>query len=97
MKIYKEKVVVKEIKRKRLEYKACDLCGTRTTSNDGWTTDLYDIAETTIECKTGTSYGTDGGDTTTFAFDICPKCFTDTLVPFFEKYGATPRKKSYDW
>lgn len=74
------------------ESKSCDLCGLETKQERNWgTEDDYDntIDNTCVKYETGHTDQGYGGYTKTKNFDICPKCFKEKLVPWFESQGAT--------
>jgi hypothetical protein len=75
----------------------CDLCGRRVEGRDAWGTSISDVADTTVECKSGTNYGNDGGEITTTTFDVCPVCFVEKLMPWFRSQGAVPQVHTNDW
>lgn len=70
----------------------CDVCGERIKPEG-----VHEIRETTIEMRTGSTYGTDGGDETRTEFDICVRCFLEKLIPWFAGFGSVPRVKETDW
>lgn len=96
MKIYEKKIIpAKEysncVKRK------CDLCGIE-SNDDDWAGGIYEVNESTISmeitCRTGEVYP-DGGFTSHWEVDICPKCFVDKLIPWMNSQGADIQKPEF--
>jgi len=73
----------------------CDLCN-KESKQDDWTKQNYDVAETEVSIKEGTSYP-EGGYGTEINIDLCMECFTYILIPFLEKQGVKINKKRWDW
>ena len=88
------KKVTSEVERDVLVAMSCDLCRKTTTKHD-WATGFYEVAETTVESKEGTSYP-DGGSGTLYDVDICPDCFRDKLIPWLQSQGAAVRETEWD-
>lgn len=80
-----------------VDHYICDLCGAKTEINGRWPGRFGNASETTIEMKQGDNWGTDGGSVTVTAFDVCMRCFTCKLVPWFAEAGARPRTTQQDW
>lgn len=78
----------------RLDLTICDICGDST--KNGWKDGWYDAHESEISMKTGFNYP-EGGSGVTLTFDICPKCFTDKLIPWVKSFGGEPTVKEWDW
>lgn len=49
-----------------------------------------------VKLEEGTSYP-EGGSYEGFILDICPKCFKDKLIPWFESQGGKVRKTEGDY
>jgi hypothetical protein len=96
MKIYEERKIPAETKSVQVGRK-CDLCGAevRTPQYWSWTTETFNVAETKVECRTGTQYP-EGGSGTVTEVDICTLCFRDRLVPWLESQGATVEEREWD-
>jgi hypothetical protein len=87
----------------------CELCRKRYRGDD-WNRDYYEHLECDvvqkifhakpvkqeIKLEEGTSYP-EGGSYEGFILDICPTCFKDKLIPWFESQGGTVRKTEGDW
>ena len=86
--------VKSEVERSVLVAMTCDLCGKQTRRHD-WTEGFYRVAETTIECRVGTSYP-EGGSGKLYDVDICPGCFRDKLIPWLQSQGAAVRETEWD-
>lgn len=83
----------------KVESVTCDLCGA-TAKNEGWQSSQWEINETEIEIrvrhKDGSSYP-EGGWGTKYQVDICPDCFTEKLIPWFESQGCKAKREDWDW
>lgn len=79
----------------QLEYVQCELCGTR-SERDDWSPGQYKIHEPEVTLRIGDRYP-EGGSTKTTVLDICPKCFKDKLIPWFQSQGGKPRVEESDW
>jgi len=73
----------------------CDLCK-KESRKDDWTTQGYDIAETEISIREGTSYP-EGGYGTEITFDICIDCFKNKIIPWFKSQGIIGTEKDWDY
>lgn len=102
MKKFQEKE--ETVKKKVLVELTCDLCGKITGNNKGfnhslfneWDNEIYGVNRTEISWERGEQYP-EGGSTKTTLFDICPDCFKNKLIPWFENQGAKKTiKNSYD-
>lgn len=92
----KKTIHVPATDREVVDHLICDLCGKKSGADD-WATRGYNVSETTVEMNRGVNYGTDGGDSKTTSFDICPTCFETKLVPWMASQGATPTVEDKDW
>jgi len=72
----------------------CDICGYDGKDGD-WKENTYDVRETQVSLRTGTSYP-DGGSGVEYEVDLCPKCFAERLIPWLESQGAAVRKTEWD-
>jgi hypothetical protein len=88
MKHYVPKVIPLEVK-SVLDHRTCDLCGVVITDGDN------EVNEVFVYSRQGFSYSDCGWGTET-SFDVCSKCFTDTLVPFMTSKGAKPTVDNWD-
>lgn len=91
-----------EIKKveKVMEYKTetfyCDVCQKETTDLDNWCGGNYSIDGTKIKMTSGNCYP-DSGCKDVTEFHICPDCFKEKLIPFFESHGAKATEYEIDW
>lgn len=67
----------------------CDLCKTRYdgATRYNWATGQFDIERTTVSSESGTVFP-EGGSTDVIDVDICPRCFTDKLLPWLQSQGV---------
>lgn len=90
-------VVTKEISNKNIESIQCDICGVLAKyPYREWADSSYCIDEITIMHRYGVSYP-EGGSTTECSFDVCPSCFTSTLMLWLAQHGAQPTIQESDW
>jgi hypothetical protein len=86
----------KKIERLEKHFKSitCDLCGAKGRSDcqDAWGGGPFDVAETTVQMRTGKSYP-DCYNYTYKEVDICTMCFKTKLIPWLESQGATVRER----
>ncbi len=98
VKVY-ETYIAPAYEKQRLTELRCDLCGEKAErpEHNNWTTDNWEVAETTVEMQTGVSYPESGTSHYT-KFDICIRCFEDKLIPWVKGHvGADPRKSTIDF
>lgn len=81
---------VPEEKRKKHIGTFCDICKEKIVIYG------YDADETEIRMKEGNNFP-EGGMGTETTYDVCIKCFKEKLMPFFEKCGARPTIREWDW
>lgn len=101
MKIFKE-VEVPARKEKRVIGVVCDVCKKHYEHalpsgngiNWGDINNYFVVAKTSVSYTTGYSYP-EGGSGEIQSVDICPKCFSERVVPFFASIGAPMREE--DW
>lgn len=75
----------------------CDLCGKRSKRPNGWNTMSGEINKVTVEHMQGINTY-EGGYEQGAAFDLCPECFKNELVPWIKsKSGASPRTIDLNW
>jgi len=94
---------VKHIERKTYETDVvmkvtCDICGREGQMSD-WPVEGgtgYETNETKVYFKTGTAYP-EGGSGVEYDVDVCPKCFTERLIPWLRSQGAAVRKTEWDF
>lgn len=82
---------------KRARKIVCDFCGAETDNPGCWPPDAgcYCVNEVTIRLKTGEAYiETRRGKTLTV--DMCPKCFREKLIPWFESQGTKAREEKWN-
>lgn len=91
--VYKEKIIPRRIIKVE-SHVECDLCGKEGTY--GWEDSNYEVADSIVSvevrCKEGDAYP-DIGDGIEWKYDICPKCFKEKLIPWFESQGVDREKK----
>ncbi len=77
----------------------CDICHTK-YKDDNWNADWYKLNETeisiTIRHKQGDQYP-EGGSGTEMTIDICPKCFTEKLIPWIKSFGTELKEKEWNY
>jgi hypothetical protein len=66
----------------------CDLCGDVTKNS--WQKELGNLGEIEVRMLEGSGWQDGGSDTRELAFDVCPKCFTEKLMPWMKSQGAEP-------
>ena len=97
MRKYEEKTEI--VKQERLVETTCDICGA-IAKKGNWESSAWEVAEQEIEitvrCKDGHSYP-EGGSGTQYVVDICPKCFKDKLIPWFQSQGCKAKTEEWDW
>lgn len=104
MEKFETKVIETHIEKHTIEESLgvwCDLCGRHNkpgktlsgkivSPGESWGS-YSDIEDVVIEYKTGVSYP-EGGYDTTYKFDVCPSCFKEKLIPWFENQGGVVTK-----
>lgn len=78
-----------------LDHVKCELCNA-ISSRENWSPRQYEVTEPDITLREGTNYP-EGGDIKTTILDICPTCFKEKLIPWFQSQGGTPRVEESDW
>lgn len=79
-----------------IESITCDICK-KTYSGEHWEkASSYDVLETEVKLRTGSSYPEGGSGEETY-FDICPTCFEEKLIPALKELGAIPTVKEWEW
>jgi hypothetical protein len=79
----------------------CDICK-REGKDDYWPDiiqrleDRWLVNKTKIFYKTGTSFP-EGGIGVQYEVDLCPKCFTELLIPWLSSQGAEVRRSDWDY
>ena len=93
------KIVEKEIvttlnKRMEVDGVECDICrevfDAEFSTYDFetiWNDNCYEETVSTVLLKEGDVYP-EGDNRDIYAFQICPKCFKEKLVPFIESFGS---------
>ena len=99
MKTYNE--IVQESKVNVLVKKTCCICGTCVEfpqNENSWETKFgfHDVLETRVELKEGVSYPEDSHGEIK-SFDLCPKCFVEKLIPWFESQGAKVQESEWEY
>ena len=84
----------------------CDICGRKgitkysayPSTENAWYVKGEAFREhfTNIAMEDRTSYP-DGGYATMIHFDVCPKCFKEKLIPWFESQGISYTESDKDW
>lgn len=90
-----EIVVVPEHREERTAHFKCELCpaiSSKGRLSASWDKDITVVNETTVQLTTGYSYPGDYS-AESVVLDICPKCFTEKLVPWFVAQGGTVRQE----
>jgi hypothetical protein len=95
MKITQTRIETRKVTHKDVIALVCDLCQTR-SEGWHWSQNMYDIEESKIFYKNGYVYTT-GGQVTEVSFDLCPRCFTQRLLPWLEVQGAKPTVTESSW
>ncbi len=73
-----------------VSHTTCDLCKEKIESEP------YETDHVTIEHRVGHCYPEDSyGERT--EIDLCGKCFTERLLPWFTAQGVVPRVSDYDY
>lgn len=67
----------------------CELCGAVSYKED-WEPDQYQVEEPEVLLREGYHYPEDYSVKRTI-LDICPKCFREKLIPWFETQGGKVR------
>jgi hypothetical protein len=74
----------------------CDVCGLESKTGE-WERGCYEVSETEVRVKTGSSYPEDGYGVEQ-TIDICPQCFRDKLIPWVESHGVSKiEEKEWDY
>ena len=84
-----------------IDHIKCELCDNTTKHPCGgfgtsWSPAQYEVLDVEVSMSTGSSYP-EGGSKETVVLDICPRCFTEKLLPWFQSQGGVPRKEDSDW
>ena len=77
----------------------CDLCGT-IAKNGYWDRSNYEVNETEIEVKIKQKQGEaypEAGWGKEILIDMCPKCFTEKLIPWLKTQGADIQETDWDY
>ena len=91
-----KKMVHREYDSEVVESVTCDICK-KLYSNENWDRkSSYDVLETKVKLKTGSSFP-EGGSGEETHFDICPNCFIEKLVPALKELGAEPAVSEWEW
>lgn len=89
---HKKTIMVPACKHEVVDFTSCDFCQKKIEQ------DNYEVADVTVECHHGVSYGQDGGDVTDISFDICVDCFRNKLVKVLVEAGCSqPSIERRDW
>lgn len=78
-----------------LDHIECELCE-RTCTNDNWSSRQYEVTRPKVSLTVGENYP-EGGYGTETILDICPDCFRDKLVPWFQSLGDQIRIRDIDY
>ena len=91
-----KKTVHREYDSEVVDSVTCDICK-KIYQGEHWERESsYDVLETEVKMKTGSSYP-EGGSGEEISFDICPTCFTEKLVPVLKELGAEPTVSDWEW
>jgi hypothetical protein len=79
----------------------CDLCGLNAAQprNDEyapWRNSHFDQDRVLVQHEYGTRYP-EATDIITDAFDVCPDCWRNKVVPWFAQHGATPHQSKLSY
>lgn len=95
MKTYEEKTITRIFN--RVTSITCDLCGRQSiTDRNSWSDEETEVSETEIKYKTGEETN-DEGYGNQITVDICPKCFTEKLIPWIKSQGGEPTITDWEW
>ena len=83
-----EKVKIPAQTKEKLTHVTCDICKEEIKKES------YSATETEVKMRKGDMYP-EGGWGEEIEYDICPKCFTDKLIPWLEENGA--KREWDDW
>lgn len=75
-----------------IDYRACDLCGRPTETQDCHDCDAVEP----LQHRYGTSYP-EGGDGEEIEIDLCPSCFKNKLVPWLQSQTPLHPIAYEDW
>ncbi len=94
MKTYK-KLISKPREYTAIDTLVCDICKDKAErpDNDWAGNSGFRKNKVTVKWVAGNIYP-EGDFSKTEAFDICPDCWTDKLVPWMATFGAFPTKKN---
>jgi len=87
MKIYK---TIPETKAEQLESTTCDLCGDISYCQSPWASGCS-IFKASIKMTDGQEWEDRGCDTE-ISYDVCPDCFKNKLVPWFDSYNVAKER-----
>ncbi len=71
----------------RTDHVVCDICETRIKPCGGW-----DSSTVNVGARLGEVFP-EGDFRTVYEVDICPKCFTDKVIPAVESLGCKFRQR----
>jgi hypothetical protein len=90
MRKYEEKVTL--VKKRVKVVIECDLCR---ANRNHWAQNPWEIGQTEVSMRIGElDPGGDFGEDTTV--DLCPKCFTEKLLPWLKTQGVKPRTEKWE-
>lgn len=90
MKVYVEKTETRTYQ--SLERTICDICGTEEGTGHWQTGNCYDFDDVTIHHEHGSRYPS-GGNKEELNLDICPKCFSEKILPVLRSLGVKTQYK----
>lgn len=104
MKIYDDKVIpaVPEKRVKKCVYAICDICGVARTNEEpivysgecNWAKESFEVSTTTVARESGGRFP-EGGEVKVEAYHVCPKCFTDYLIPYLAEFRKEDDKSTF--
>ncbi len=70
----------------------CDCCNriNRNQDETDWATNNYAVNEIIVSRETGTNYPSDGMNTTTERFHVCPDCWDAHVKTLFASFNSKP-------
>jgi hypothetical protein len=80
------------------DHYTCDICGSKAKNKENWdSNEKYYVNKVTIKHIVGNSFP-EGGGGKEYHLDICPKCFTNRILPKLKlEFDIEPRKREWDY
>lgn len=84
-------------KQEYISHIKCDLCGEEQKYDyRGWDANMYEYTEVKVQLSECSNFP-EGGSKESLVYDICPKCFKEKLMAWFEEQGVRPAEEYLDW